>query len=466
MNDVFNLPAGITSVGDWFASCMFCGCSGTSFTMNDVFNLPQGITTVDDYFVYAMFSGCSGAAFQVNDVFTFPRLPQAELDRSGVVGGIAFRETFQFLNPTVKQKRSAISIINNPNGNPMTAPYYTLYPAHSQGTFDAAFVDQPLIHPNWGGLGQPGDCLVSFDANGFAGISFPGGSTVLCMQNGLVATPALQLATGSRLLGWYRDAACTQPWDLGADVIPVGTTAMTLYAKGISPLVFVDLGFGVPASTVGTVIAPISTAPGVSGGQLPYAFSAAGLPAGLAIDPVTGEITGTPTTEQPAGTAVITVTDALGQTASISIITGEVSKASGSGGGNGNGGNGNGGGGNGGNGGGTGNGGGNGGSGGNNGGGSGSGGSGSNGGAPASGNGGGGAAPGKGNNSGSGMAKTGDGLGMLATGAALLALAAFIALFAAGAAATLCRRREASGLPCHMSRKCELSLSATDAGKE
>jgi uncharacterized membrane protein YgcG len=411
LNDVFNLPQGIYSAGQFFAFMLFEGCSGAAFTMNKVFNMPQGVVTVGRHFAGRMFFQCSGPSFQVNDVFAFPRLAQAELDKDQVFG-----ETFWGINTAAIQKRSAISIINNPNGSPMSAPYYTLYPVYNRNTFDAAFVDLPLIHPNWGGLGQTADCVVTFDANGFAGISFPGGSIVLCQQGGMVPMPALQMAAGCRLLGWYIDAACTQAWDLATDVIPAGTTAMTLYAKGVMPLVFVDLGFNVPASTVGTAIVPIATAPGVSGGLLPYMFSAAGLPAGLSVDAASGEIAGTPIAEAPAGTAVITVSDALGQTAAISIAYGEVSKVSGNTGGNG-GGNG-------------GNGSGNGGSG-----------SGTNSGTGGAG-GNGGVTPGKGNTSGRGMVKTSDNLGIVAGGATALGLMGLLALIVFAIAAL--RRRRAS----------------------
>ena len=49
----------------------------------------------------------------------------------------------------------------------------------------------------------------------------------------------------------------------------------------------------------------------VTGGTTPYTFTAAGLPAGLSINPSTGQITGTPTIANPAGSSVlITATDA------------------------------------------------------------------------------------------------------------------------------------------------------------
>ncbi|MDR3053250.1 MAG: hypothetical protein LBU48_05270, partial [Coriobacteriales bacterium] len=64
--------AGITTVGDNFASSMFSGCDGDAFTMNSIFNLPQAITTVGEGFVDSMFRECSGAAFNMNSVFNLP----------------------------------------------------------------------------------------------------------------------------------------------------------------------------------------------------------------------------------------------------------------------------------------------------------------------------------------------------------------------------------------------------------
>jgi uncharacterized repeat protein (TIGR02543 family) len=72
MNEVFNLPSEITTVGNNFASSMFSGCYGANFTMNEVFNLPSEITTVGDYFASNMFSGCYGENFTMNKVFNLP----------------------------------------------------------------------------------------------------------------------------------------------------------------------------------------------------------------------------------------------------------------------------------------------------------------------------------------------------------------------------------------------------------
>jgi uncharacterized repeat protein (TIGR02543 family) len=73
MNSVFNLPQGITSVGDNFARDMFSGCGGAKFCMNSEFNLPQKITSVGNYFAAYMFYGCGGAMFCMNSVFNLPQ---------------------------------------------------------------------------------------------------------------------------------------------------------------------------------------------------------------------------------------------------------------------------------------------------------------------------------------------------------------------------------------------------------
>jgi len=123
---------------------------------------------------------------------------------------------------------------------------------------------------------------------------------------------------------------------------PAGTATITVTSAGMSAsitiafgavtgdpvtLVFTDsAAFDIPASTVGTAIAPINVAVAVSGGNGTYAFGASGLPSGIAINAATGVISGTPTAVAAAGTATITVTSA-GMSASITIAFGAVSAA-------------------------------------------------------------------------------------------------------------------------------------------
>ena len=64
---------------------------------------------------------------------------------------------------------------------------------------------------------------VTFDSKGgsaVAGVISPGGSTI--------ATPPAPTREGYTFAGWYRDAACTEPWDFGSDKVEGN---ITLYAK-------------------------------------------------------------------------------------------------------------------------------------------------------------------------------------------------------------------------------------------
>ncbi|MCL1811519.1 MAG: putative Ig domain-containing protein [Methanomassiliicoccaceae archaeon] len=94
-----------------------------------------------------------------------------------------------------------------------------------------------------------------------------------------------------------------------------------------APLTFThSSAYDIPDSTVGTAIANINVAPGVSGGVTPYAFTATGLPSGITISSA-GVISGTPTAAASAGTATVTVTDSLGITKSITIAFGAISES-------------------------------------------------------------------------------------------------------------------------------------------
>ncbi|MCL2137424.1 MAG: autotransporter adhesin family protein, partial [Coriobacteriia bacterium] len=85
-----------------------------------------------------------------------------------------------------------------------------------------------------------------------------------------------------------------------------------------------DQAYDIPASEVGVVIDPVDVSGGVTGGVQPYRFTASGLPAGLAIDELTGVVSGTPTTATAAGSATVTVTDSLDFARSITIDYGAV----------------------------------------------------------------------------------------------------------------------------------------------
>ncbi|WP_191280398.1 ExeM/NucH family extracellular endonuclease [Nocardioides flavus (ex Wang et al. 2016)] len=110
------------------------------------------------------------------------------------------------------------------------------------------------------------------------------------------------------------------------DQASVFVRVMTTNAAGNDELVAIDdivisaeggtsaLAVGNPGpqeSVVGTPIDTLTLAAG--GGTAPYTFAAANLPAGLALDTDSGEITGTPTTAG-ASTVEVTVTDADGTT--------------------------------------------------------------------------------------------------------------------------------------------------------
>lgn len=111
------------------------------------------------------------------------------------------------------------------------------------------------------------------------------------------------------------------------------------FGEGIRQIYFTDsLDFNITYSEVGEPIEEVNTAPGVSGGfkskdtshPTGYEFSAEGLPPGLDIDKRTGIISGTPTSQVPAGTATITATDygdeygTIRSSASIEIVYQEV----------------------------------------------------------------------------------------------------------------------------------------------
>ncbi|MDY0903604.1 putative Ig domain-containing protein [Pedobacter sp. CFBP9032] len=108
------------------------------------------------------------------------------------------------------------------------------------------------------------------------------------------------------------------PTQIGNYTIPVtvtdvnGNTITANYTiKVTDPLV---LPTATLASGVKGSVYPMQTIPSATGGTTPYTYSATGLPLGLAFNPATREITGTPT-ESGTFTIQVTVTDAAGKTA-------------------------------------------------------------------------------------------------------------------------------------------------------
>jgi hypothetical protein len=101
-----------------------------------------------------------------------------------------------------------------------------------------------------------------------------------------------------------------------------GTTVDTAARGAVAShtLVLVaDLAVTSGSLPAGQVGAFYSVSAQASGGTRPYAWSASGLPAGLAINPASGQIAGTPTSPGSAG-VVLSVTDAYGISAISAVI--------------------------------------------------------------------------------------------------------------------------------------------------
>jgi Putative Ig domain len=96
-----------------------------------------------------------------------------------------------------------------------------------------------------------------------------------------------------------------------------GSTSFA-WMLSISDVAPVDLSYPNPLTAL--VGVPLSAAPSVSGAVTSYAVSPA-LPAGLSLDPVSGVISGTPTTASAQGSYTITASDGTGQTTFALILT-------------------------------------------------------------------------------------------------------------------------------------------------
>jgi uncharacterized repeat protein (TIGR02543 family) len=210
MNDVFNLPQGITTVGQSFAANMFQGCSGAAFTMNAVFNLPQGITSVGQAFANNLFMGAGGPSFQVNSVFRFPILSQTQLNQGSV-----FITTFSGLAAdTPVQQRSALSIINS-----------QLVPVGggARNTFGVSsnpspFADWGYVPTSYGGGGGAAFTryAVTFDSVGGSAVAF---QTVEI--DALATEPAAPTKDGYEFTGWYAETSAglaADPYDFDTPV--------------------------------------------------------------------------------------------------------------------------------------------------------------------------------------------------------------------------------------------------------
>jgi alpha-tubulin suppressor-like RCC1 family protein len=116
-----------------------------------------------------------------------------------------------------------------------------------------------------------------------------------------------QLGQGSEGTGIGTPAAASLPATAELQALAQGSSAQDTLALVADPSVTTA---SLPSGAVGTAYDETVSA---EGGLAPYTWSATGLPAGLSIDPSSGEITGTPTTS--AGyTPDVTVTDSAGLT--------------------------------------------------------------------------------------------------------------------------------------------------------
>jgi hypothetical protein len=233
MNDDFNLPESITTVGSSFVRSMFYNCSGSAFTMNSGFNLPPNISgTVGDYFATYMFYNCRGTAFQVNEEFKLPKLSDVDLQKENV-----YYRTFYLSTSTTHQTRSAASILNgnkslNDDGTQANGKQ-TFYPFADDTVWDGLC----SIQKYFGGFGENACFMLHYDRNG--GTGGANLATQVCMVGeacNLAPRQAWRKGDDvTDLNNWYSNAAGTGGADYAyglnvAGVFTPGTT-ITLYAK-------------------------------------------------------------------------------------------------------------------------------------------------------------------------------------------------------------------------------------------
>ncbi|MET1055318.1 MAG: putative Ig domain-containing protein [Pedobacter sp.] len=95
-----------------------------------------------------------------------------------------------------------------------------------------------------------------------------------------------------------------------------GCSTVSSFTLNVTPALVLPAAT-LPTGTVGTAYTP-TLLPAPSGGTTPYTYTAANMPPGLAVNPATGEITGTPTLSGTF-TFPVTLTDADGNTVNTSF---------------------------------------------------------------------------------------------------------------------------------------------------
>ncbi|MDR0501010.1 MAG: RICIN domain-containing protein [Coriobacteriales bacterium] len=165
----FYLPQDITNADFQFAALMFRECTSLA-VMGDSFNLPQNVTStasasgIRGGFATQMFAGCKNLV--IGNAFTFPYLSNE--DFNGIGSGSYNQPSFAyaFYGVVAPQKRTAQSIINDPNAKAVFP--YSYYPQDSdRGVFECGrsgvFSDWQEVHRNWGGRN---DSWIVYDSNG------------------------------------------------------------------------------------------------------------------------------------------------------------------------------------------------------------------------------------------------------------------------------------------------------------
>ncbi|WP_442589040.1 putative Ig domain-containing protein [Pedobacter sp. AW31-3R] len=108
----------------------------------------------------------------------------------------------------------------------------------------------------------------------------------------------------------------TMPGDYTFSIIAVdskGCTAVAIFTLNVTTITMTLPPATLPDGMVGSIYAP-QTLPAVIGGTSPFTYTATGVPPGLSFNPITRELTGTPTLGGTF-TITVTVTDANGLTA-------------------------------------------------------------------------------------------------------------------------------------------------------